>query len=646
MALSEKQLQAVNSLDFKTIKEDLVNYLSGQEKFQDYDFEGSGMSILLDILAYNTHHMGFYANMLANESFLDSSLLRGSSVSIAKSLGYNPRSRRGAEIIVDVRLSDPNNEISDLITRVNSKQFRIVGNEVFRSSFGGENYFFYAVETVYFEYEGQDGNGNPLIYARNVKLREGRLKTKTFIVNNQFGNDQRFIIPDENLDDRSVRVFVRKSQTESEGSTDIWTRSTNIIDNTSTSKVFFLQEVYDGKFEVYFGDGVVGQPLQQGNVVLVSYASCSGPEANNIGRSDSATNEVFSYIPSSAQNSDVSSAVLYSTRILQDDRGNPIASYGGQEKETQVSMKFYAPRSYETQDRAVTLNDYITLLQKNYSGSIKSIHAWGGEDSVPPEYGKVFIAVRPRVGLFLNTQEKVLIEKSILDEKNVVSITPTVVDADYLYISPSLTLKYDVRTGQRTIQSLENLVITYVKNFGLRNLAAFEKNFYSGSLIRNILEIDNNIKSCTVDIEMNKILYPIFNRSYSYRINFQNALSPLSRTEYIQSSIFRTYGNSPNASNLPAINAYFKDNGSGKISLYNNDNQSLIVDNYGSVDYTTGLVTLYSAEFLLNSDLSTYEVKIFTKPRNEDVLSARETILEMNQENIQVLVETVSTVRM
>ena len=644
MALSEKQIQAVNSLDFKEIKQDLKIFLTGQEKFKDYDFEASGMSILLDILAYNTHHNAFYANMLANESFLDSAILRSSNVSLAKSLGYNPRSRRGAEILVDVQLVDVNDSIEDLITRVNAKQFRIIQNEVFRCSFDGSYYYFYATETRHFSYEGDDEEGNPIIYARNVVLREGRLKTKTFVVNNQFGSDQRFIIPDENLDDRSVRVFVRKSQTESQGAIDPWRKSTNILENDANSKVFFLQEVYDGKFEVYFGDGIVGKPLDQGNLVLVTYASCSGTDGNNIGRGDAEDNEVFSYIPSAAQNAGLP-GVQFNTRIKRDINQNPIVSYGGQEKETSISMKFYAPRSYETQDRAVTLNDYISLLKKNYSGNIRSIHAWGGEDNVPPEYGKVFISVKPSVGLFLTTQEKLSIENSILAEKNIVSITPRIIDPDYLYITPSLKVKYDVRKSAKTAQTLENQIFAYVRLFGLENLSAFEKNFYTGSMVKNILDIDESIKSCTVEVTFDKILYPIFNRSYYYTVGFGNTLSQTGTNQYIQSSIFFTYGKSPNASNLPKVQAYFKDNGTGKITLYNNNDQSVIIDNYGSVDYKTGLVKVNAAEFLLDDNLEKYDVRVFAKPLDEDIYSSRNTILEMNRDEIEVLMSPVSTVR-
>jgi len=644
MALSEKQIQAVNSLDFKEIKEDLKIFLTGQEKFKDYDFEASGMSILLDILAYNTHHNAFYANMLANESFLDTALLRSSNVSLSKSLGYNPRSRRGSEIIVDIQMVDVNNSFPDLVTRTNARQFRIIENEIFRCSFGGNYFYFYAAENKFFKYEGDDDDGNPIIYARNVVLREGRLKTKTFVVNNQFGTDQRFIIPDENLDDRSVKVFVRKSQTESEGSIDPWKKSTNILENDSSSKIYFLQEVYDGKYEIYFGDGIVGRPLDQGNLILVTYASCLGVEGNNIGREDAEDNEVFSYIPSSTQNANLQ-GIQFNTRIIKDSRGNPIVSYGGQEKETSISMKFYAPRSYESQDRAVTLNDYITLLQSNYSGSIRSIHAWGGEDNIPPEYGKVFISVRPTIGLFLTTQEKLSIENSILNEKNIVSITPRIVDPDYLYITPSLRVKYDVKKTTESPQSIENLILTYVRTFGLENLSAFEKNFYTGAMIKNILDIDESIKSCTVEIKFNKIVYPIFNRPYYYTINFENSLSQISPNQYIQSSVFFTYGDSPNAANLPRVQAYFADNGLGKVTLYDNSNQTVIKDNYGSVDYKTGIIKINSAEFLLDENLDKYEVRVFAKPLDEDIFSSRNTILEMNRDEIEILMTPVSTIR-
>lgn len=654
MAISNKAAQSIESLDFDTIKSDLIKYLTSQEEFQDYNFEGSGLSVLLDVLSYNTHHMAFYANMLANESFLDSCVLRSSAVSLGKSVGYIPRSRRGSEIVVDVKMvnnsSDGGGSLNplseEIVSRVKSGNYSILKNEVFTTTKGGETLYFYSVNNVFFTYEGDDTDGNPVIYARNVLLREGKLNTKTFVVNNQYGEDQRFIIPDSNLDDRSVSVFVRKSISESEGSTEKWFPSTSIIENGPATKVFFLQEVYDGYYEVYFGDGIIGQPVEQGNIIFVTYASCSGVDGNSAGISDSPNTPNFTYISSinTAEDTELQN-VRFNVSVLRDENDKIVTSYGGQEKETRSSIKFYGPRFYETQDRAVTTNDYIALFQKLYSGSIRSIHVWGGEENDPPEYGKVFVSVRPINGLFLSNQEKLSLENSISTERNMVSITPQVVNPEYLYITPSIIVKYDLRKSSTDVNVLSKQINDYVQIFGLENLSLFEKNFFSGQMIRNILELDESIRSCTVTVNFNKQIVPTFNTKISYSINFENPLSEISSGTYIQSGSFLTYGTGTNALNLPAVRAYFKDNGKGKISLYNNSTDQLIKDQFGTVNYDTGKVILNSAEFLLENGLQKYEVRVNAKPRDNDVFSKKNTILEMNYDEVDLTLVESSTVR-
>ena len=654
MAISNKAAQSIESLDFDTIKSDLIKYLTSQEEFQDYNFEGSGFSVLLDVLSYNTHHMAFYANMLANESFLDSCVLRSSAVSLGKSVGYIPRSRRGSEIVVDVKMvnnsSDGGGSLNplseEIVSRVKSGNYSILKNEVFTTTKGGETLYFYSVNNVFFTYEGDDTDGNPVIYARNVLLREGKLNTKTFVVNNQYGEDQRFIIPDSNLDDRSVSVFVRKSISESEGSTEKWFPSTSIIENGPATKVFFLQEVYDGYYEVYFGDGIIGQPVEQGNIIFVTYASCSGVDGNSAGISDSPNTPNFTYISSinTAEDTELQN-VRFNVSVLRDENDKIVTSYGGQEKETRSSIKFYGPRFYETQDRAVTTNDYIALFQKLYSGSIRSIHVWGGEENDPPEYGKVFVSVRPINGLFLSNQEKLSLENSISTERNMVSITPQVVNPEYLYITPSIIVKYDLRKSSTDVNVLSKQINDYVQIFGLENLSLFEKNFFSGQMIRNILELDESIRSCTVTVNFNKQIVPTFNTKISYSINFENPLSEISSGTYIQSGSFLTYGTGTNALNLPAVRAYFKDNGKGKISLYNNSTNELIKDQFGTVNYDTGKVILNSAEFLLENGLQKYEVRVNAKPRDNDVFSKKNTILEMNYDEVDLTLVESSTVR-
>jgi hypothetical protein len=640
MSLSDKELLTVKSLDFKTIKSDLVAFLTSQEVFKDYNFQGSGMSVLLDILAYNTHHMGFYANMIANESFLDSCIIRNSAVSLAKSIGYTPKSRIGSEVVVDVEInlsSFTSAESIELRRRADTRLLRILKNELFSTRTFDSTYYFYSTETYFFSY---DTASNKLI-SRNVVLREGRLKTVTFTVNERESN-QRFVIEDTDLDERSVTVFVRKSLTESEGTNIPWIKSKSIVDNQSNSRVFFIQETYDGYYELYFGGDVLGRGVKQGNIIVVTYASSSGEEANGIGFDDSEDSPSFRYL----RNQNDSITFTTTTKIQRDAEDRPILSYGGRERETLDSIKTYSPRLYESQDRAVTLNDYITLLQTNYSGAVKSVHAWGGEENDPPEYGKVFLAIRPTNSLFLSTQEKLSIQESILSQKNVVSITPTVIDPEYLFISPSVNVRYEPKILNISPTELNEIILDYIIIFGLENLSAFEKNFFSGQMVTNILNINSAIKSCTVEVSFKKIIEPIFNTKFVYSINFENPLIPLEEESYVVSSSFFTFGNSPNALNLPSVKCYFKDNGKGRLILYRESDDAIINRNFGNVNYETGKVNIRSVEILVNpNNLEKYQITVSAKPKENDVFSKRRTILELDRENINLTLRPISSTR-
>ena len=640
--LSNKSLLSVKNLDFDEIKADLKNYLSSQELFKDYNFDGSGLSILLDVLAYNTHHMSFYSNMIANESFLDSCVLRDSAVSLSKSLGYSPRSRRGAEVVVDIKLNYSGTNNNSVISQANTKSLRILKNELFSCTKDGINYIFYATETFYFAYEGLDNQNKPVIWARNVVLREGKLRTKTFVVNNSMGVDQRFIIEDETLDDRSLLVFVRKSATESEGSDIPWSKSSNILDNGPDSRVYFFQETYEGNYELYFGDGIFGKAPEQGNIIFVTYASCLGQDGNGIGINDNPpSTQTYRYI--SSQN--FSNQYTFVPYIQKNSNGSVATSFGGQDKESRESMKYYAPKFYETQNRAVTLNDYIAILQKEYSGSVRSIYAWGGEDNDPPEYGKVFVSVRPRYGLFLSQREKISMEKTLLGSKSVVTVTPSVVDPDYLYISPKVNVKYEIENSSLTPEILREAIITYIRNFGLQNLSAFEKNFYSSRMNNNIININESIKSSTTSVFFSKLVYPKFNTKYTYKINFENSLGQQNNSYSIISTPFYTYGPSPRSSDLPSILCYFRDDNRGKISLYESGTDNKIKDKYGTIDYNTGSMIITDATFLLPSSLETYQITINAKPNDTDVFSSKNTILEMNLNGIEVNLTPISTYR-
>lgn len=628
MALSNKDLMSIDNLDFDTIKEDLTTFLSSQETFKDYNFNGSGLSVLLDILSYNTHQNAFYANMLANESFLDSCLLRSSAVSLAKSLGYSPRSRRGAEISVDVELvyTGGNQDVFDgLVSSTRAKQIKVMKNEIFTTSLDSKVFYFYAVDTVNFEY---DETANKII-AKNVLIREGNIKTRTFVINERYGIDQRIIIEDQNLDDRSLLVSVRNSLTENQGSETPWERAENILELDSNSRAYFLQEIYDGNYEVYFGDGIIGRNVSQGNVVTITYSSCSGTEGNDLGALDDAPlKPTFRYLRFQGGDATGTNYVVY---VPSNSDGVKLSTYGGSEKETSSSIKYYAPKFYETQNRAVTINDYVSILQKNYSGSIRSIHAWGGEENDPPEYGKVFISIKPVRNLFLTSQEKLNLENSILKEKNVVSVTPIIMDPDYVFITPKVSIKYNLKNIKTNQQIIRDSVNMYVTNFGLRNLSSFENNFYASSMINNILNLSEAIKGCSVSVELFKLLIPTFGTRRTYEVSFQNSIKQTKGLPNITSSSFPTYGNSPNASNLPSVTAYFSDDGEGKLVLYNTSNNEVINSNFGTVDYAKGKINIKPVTFLLPESLETYQVTITAIPIENDVISSRNTILELDR---------------
>lgn len=639
MALSNKDLMSIDNLDFDTIKEDLTTFLSSQETFKDYNFNGSGLSVLLDILSYNTHQNAFYANMLANESFLDSCLLRSSAVSLAKSLGYSPRSRRGAEISVDVELvytGGNQDAFEGLVSSTRAKQIKVMKNEIFVTNSNSKAFYFYAVDTVNFEY---DETTNKII-AKNVLIREGNIKTRTFVINERYGIDQRLIIEDQNLDDRSLLVSVRNSLTENQGSETPWEKAQNILELDSNSRAYFLQEIYDGNYEVYFGDGIIGRNVSQGNVVTITYSSCSGTEGNDLGILDDAPlKPAFRYLRFQAGDAPGTTYVVY---VPTDENEVKLSSYGGSERETSSSIKYYAPRFYETQDRAVTINDYVSILQKNYSGSIRSIHAWGGEENDPPEYGKVFISIKPIRNLFLTSQEKLNLENSILKEKNVVSVTPIIVDPDYIFITPKVSVKYNLKNIKTNQQTIRDAVNMYVTNYGLRNLSSFENNFYASSMINNILDLNEAIKGCSVSVELFKLLAPTFGTRKTYEVSFQNPIKQTKGLPNVTSSSFLTYGNSPNASNLPSVTAYFSDDGEGKLILYNASTNEIINSNFGTIDYTKGKLNIKPVSFLLSESLETYQVTITAIPTENDVLSTRNSILELDRSGYTLTLQEVT----
>ena len=409
MAINTKGKIEITDLDFDTVKANFKSFLSQQSHFTDYNFEGSGMSVLMDLLAYNTHYLAFHANMLANEMFIDTALTRSAAVSHAKSLGYLPSSAKASNAYVDVT-----------VTGVPISQTTLVmaAGTIFTTSINDVSYKFVTIG----DHTATSDTG--IFVFSDVRIYEGTRVRYTYTVDSS-NLEQQFIIPSAKVDTGTVVVSVQTSS--SDVTTEVYTLNTDYATLDSTSLKYFLQEVEDGKFEVYFGDGVTGKKPIDGNIVILDYVVTNGSVADGATAFTPASN-VGGY-------SNVT-ALATST------------ASGGGDSESVDSIKFNAPLKYAAQGRAVTPDDYKAIVPSVYT-NIKSIQCWGGEDNDPPIYGKVYIAIRPNTGTSLTTTTKNSITTS-LKNYNVASIVPEIVDAEILYLVLGVTAKYNSTVTEKS----------------------------------------------------------------------------------------------------------------------------------------------------------------------------------------------------
>ena len=376
----------ITELDFDSIKENLKTFLKSQDEFDSYNFEGSGLNVLMNLLAYNTHYNAYLANMVHNEAFLDSAVKRSSVVSRAKMLSYLPRSIKSAKAYVDIIASNP----PGLPTYLTLDKYTQFSGDVNGTTFSFINLNPITITPI---------NG---VYAfRNVELVEGYSYVNTFTSVNP-GPQEKFEIPNVNIDTDTLRVTVQNSTSDS--TTVVYTLAEDITTVGSTSTVYYLEENYKGKYEIFFGDGILGNKLSAGNIIRVEYVITNGPAANIA----SNINQTFTL------NTPATQLGVVSVTTLQN-------SIGGAEAETIENIKFNAPRNFISQGRAVTAEDYNSIL-RTIGGNIESVATWGGEESTPPQYGKVFISLKPYTGYQITNTQKEVIKREILRQRNIVSI--------------------------------------------------------------------------------------------------------------------------------------------------------------------------------------------------------------------------------
>ena len=592
----------VNSLDFFEIKNNLKTYLSGLDEFSDFNFEGSGSSILLDLLSYVTHYQGFYNNMVANEMFLDSAVKRSSIVSHAKSLGYTPSSSTASTATIDITINDSEESTTYLTKR--SK---------FTASKDNVTYTFYNSDVETFEVL----NSTQKI-ARNVKISEGTWRNASFLKDTNLGK-QRFIIPEKNVDMSKLNVYVQKSTTDSTGWSDTWSKVSDVTSLTSTSKVYFTQETEDGHYEIYFGDGVLGSALQDGNLVVIEYLVTNGLDANDIGTFDREGSRSFS--------SSISNVA---------DIAVVVSSNGGRGKETLESIRYNAPKAHQSQNRNVTTSDYKSYIQSNYSNA-SDVFVWGGEDNSPPEYGKVFISVKPTNATVLNNEEKISL-RNLIKDQNVVSIIPDVVDPNYLYINITTKVFYDSDKTKKSAKDIAALVQNQILIYDITNLEKFSRNFRHSKFVKSIDDTDESILGNQTSITIEKRITPTTGEKKSYTIKFEN---PLFHPHDGHMSILASSGFVYTKEDGSTCTAYLDDDGSGKIRMYEliDLTKNYITEDLGSIDYATGKITL--KDFMPTSIVSGI-LKLRCIPQNSDVLAERNSIITLDAsapDSINVSVE-------
>ncbi len=478
----------VSELDFDTIKNNLKEFLKQQNQFTDYDFEGSGLNILLDILAYNTHYNAYYLNMVANEAFLDTALLRNSVVSHAKSLGYIPYSRKSSSATINLEVFSATSNTGTLTI---PRGFSFLSNQI-----DGTTYNFVVLEDTTVT------KANSSYYFENLSINEGNLISYRFVYDRSTNAKQIFQLPEENIDTSTLKVSVAPSQTST--SIDTYQKSTDVLNSESTDLIYFLQEDLNGKYQIYFGDDIIGKSLPDGAVVVVNYLVTNGPIANKA-NDFTATRPLVDTNAESLTNFDL------------DVVSN---SEGGAERETVDRIKFAAPLQYASQNRIVSYRDYELFVRNSYP-NLDSVSVWGGEDETPPVYGKVFISLKPADGYFLSEAEKDRIINEIIVPRSVVTVKPEYRDPDYLYLLASILVEYDAKRTTLTEESLKNAVKNATINYKDQYLDQFNSRFAVSKLQESIDGIDlNSIVGTDTTIRVQKRFEPVVGSIRNYTLNY------------------------------------------------------------------------------------------------------------------------------
>ena len=589
----------ISQLNFDAIKANLKRFLSNQSQFKDYDFEGSGMSVLLDLLAYNTHYLSYNANILANEMFIDTADLRNSIVSLAKALGYTPNSPRA-----------PNADINVVVNDATGTTLTMNAGTQFTTTVDGVNYNF--VTTSSNTITPVDG-----VYTfSNLNIYEGTYVTYQYTVDTT-DVDQRFLIQSANADTSTLTVQVQNSASDTTINT--YTKATSITELDSTSRVYFLQEAEDGKFEIYFGDGVIGRALDDGNVIILKYVVTNKTAANGA--------SAFSLSGNIGGFSDVSITV------------NSNAANGA-EAQSNESIKFNAPKSYAAQDRAVTIEDYKAKVRELYANT-KSVSAWGGEDAETPFYGRVYISINPTSGSNLTDTTKDSIVTQ-LKRFSVASVTPVIIDPETTSLILTSTVKYDEKATTKTAATLKTDITNALTNYNDNTLNQFDSIFRYSKVLELIDDADSSILSNITTLRIRKSFTPTTGSSTNYTVYFSNPLyNPHTGHRSAEGGVLTSTGFKVEGD---ATNIYFfDDDGAGNLRRYYlvGSVRTYVDNTAGTINYSTGQVDINSVNISTIENIrgsASTVIELTVQPNSNDIVPVRNQILNIDVANSTITV--------
>ncbi len=597
----------VTELDFDQIKKNLKNYLKSQSQFNGYDFEGSGLSSLLDVLAYNTHYNAMTAHFALNEAFLDSAQIRGNIVTRAKLLGYIPRSVLAprATVTITVDVSGESGIIPSTLTLPRGAKLT--------TNVDGRNYRYVVLD----EQSAVISSNNTFVFD-NVTIVEGTRKKLLYRVDNDIEN-QKYQISDDDADTSTLRVLVQANEQSS--SYDNYTQFDSLLNVDSSSRVYYLQENSNEYFEVYFGDGVTGKKPLNNNIVTLDYIFTNGEDSNGA--------NVFSMVDNIGGYSSITISTLAKAQ-------------GGTEKETNESIRFNAPLTFTSQNRAVTSDDYRAIINKEFT-NISSISTWGGEDNDPPDYGAIYISIKPLVNEILSPNEKTKIINTILKGKSVVSITPVIVDPNFTYLDLDVSFKYNPNLTDRSPVELQSVVRDTISDYNFNELNKFDGVFRHSQLLKAIDNADPAIQNSNVrpymfmNITPNKSSAGLDN-NFDLQFTAPFFSSGSSTNFIISSTSFKLNSDEVYFGDIPIENS--TDRQVIVYKIVGNQNVT-VVNDAGLIDITKGNIKLNN---FIPDDDSPDNIRITVVPNSLDLAPKRDQLIAIDPLRVQITpsIDTIS----